>query len=251
MTGRKTYLTARAWPRLLTLVTFLVAVNALPHLSKVHLVGYTATLAVFWVLSGPPVRTVAKRLLAILPFVGLTVLAVPFRSGTPIAGLSLGFTTLTVTREGLTTFYFVLCRSGLSVLAAVVLMTGVPFPEIIRGLQRLGVPKFITAVISFAHRYLSLIRGEALRTEKAWASRYFGRRKIAQLSAAGRIAGRLLVRSYVRSERLYYAMAARGYNGAIPVFKSPRTVRSDYVFLFCAVGTVIATCVLGLLWTPF
>jgi cobalt/nickel transport system permease protein len=251
MTGRKKYLSARTWPRLLTLIIFLVAVNALPSLSKVHLVGYTVILAVFWVLGGAPVRTVVKRLLVIVPFAGLAVLAVPFRSGTPVADLPLGFTSLTVTREGLTTFYFVLCRSGLSILAAVVLLAGVPFVEVIRGLQRLGVPKFMTAVISFGYRYLYLIRGEALWTERAWASRYFGRRKIAQLYVAGRIAGRLFVRSYGRSERLYYAMAARGYEGAIPVLNSLRTSRSDYVFLFFGIGAVITTCVLGLLWTPF
>lgn len=251
MMNRKTYISVRAWPRLLTLIIFLVAVNTLPRLSKIHLIGYITILAVFWVLSGAPARTVAKRLLAILPFAGLAILAVPFRPGTPVAVLPLGFTTLTISREGLTTFYFVLYRSGLSILAAVVLLTRISFVEVIRGLQSLGVPKFLTSVISFGHRYFSLIRGEALRTERAWASRYFGRRKIAQLFAAGRIAGRLFVRSYDRSERLYYAMVARGYEGAIPVLNSPRTVWPDYIFLFWAIGTVAATCILGLLWTPF
>jgi cobalt/nickel transport system permease protein len=250
MTGRKAYLPVCGKLRLLVLILFLVTVNALHSLSVIHLVGYGTLLAILWFLSGVAIRAVVKRLIIILPFAGLAVLAVPFREGTPIVDLGLGFTTLTITREGLAAFFSVLTRTGLSVLAAVVLLSGVPLNEIIRGLQRFNVPKFLLAVVYFGYRYLFLIRDEAVWTERAWASRYFGRRKIAQLFTGGRIMGRLFLRSYDRSERLYYAMTARGYDGAIPTLNPKHKDRMDYAILISATVFIIATAVLGLLWSP-
>jgi cobalt/nickel transport system permease protein len=129
---------------------------------------------------------------------------------------------LTVTQPGLLRFLSILSRSWLSVQLAVLLVATTQFPDLIHALRHLRFPAILTAVISFMYRYLFVLSDEVIRLVRARESRSArlpGSRAAPsaafQARIAGSMAGQLFLRSYERSDRIYNAMLARGYNGQL------------------------------------
>ena len=66
-------------------------------------------------------------------------------------------------------------------------------------------------------RYGDVITGELRRMRIARESRGAGAGRLGHARAVATSAGALFVRSYERGERVYLAMASRGYAGSMPV----------------------------------
>jgi cobalt/nickel transport system permease protein len=86
--------------------------------------------------------------------------------------------------------------------ALVILTHFVPFPAIVRGLERLRVPAALVELLSLAHRYTDVL-GRTFRTARD-AQRIRGGRGL------GAVAGVTLARAYDRTHALGEAMAMRG-----------------------------------------
>ena len=96
------------------------------------------------------------------------------------------------------------------------------------------------------YRYLFVLSDEALRLLRARSARsavIAGRRAGGSLvwrgKVAGRMVGSLMIRSFERSERIYNAMVARGYQGTFRSFSHPHLHRQDYVALALGSGTLV------------
>ncbi len=191
-----------------------------------------------------------KRSLIALPFL-LPAVGVLFTlPGKPLFQLSLGPWLLTATESGAVRFLSILLRSWLSVQAAVLLTAVTPFPEVVHALHHLRFPRLIVAVIAFMYRYLFVLGDEALRLLRARQSRsalVAGRRGGGTLrwraQVAGGMAGQLFLRSYERSERVYAAMASRGYRGELLVMHPHALQRRDWLFLlYVGAGLAVVQC---------
>ena len=213
-----------------------------------------ATLAyVFAVTLTPPGHWAALGLLALPLLAVLTIsrlsppvvlrrsaLALPFL----LAALPLMFTKegealfsvplvgWTASREGLEAVLSILAKSWLSMVAAVILTATTPAAELLRAMRVLGLPRLLVATVSFMYRYLFVIGEEALRLMRARESRsarLAGQRAAAGLGwrarVLGHMVGSLFLRTYERSERVYAAMLARGYDGE-PRFLGSRAWRA-------------------------
>jgi cobalt/nickel transport system permease protein len=126
----------------------------------------------------------------------------------------------TASREGLEAVLSILAKSWLSVLAAVILTATTPAAELLRAMRALGLPRLLVATVSFMYRYLFVIGEEALRLIRARDSRSArlpGQKPGGSLGwrakVLGNMVGSLFLRTYERSERVYAAMLARGYDG--------------------------------------
>ncbi len=107
---------------------------------------------------------------------------------------------------------FFLLRSYVSILA-VLLVTRLVTPlELLRGLERLGAPRFLILVTEFLMRYLDVLRKEADAMRLATLCRGGAHN---QLLAASTL-GMLFVRSLERSTGIHNCMLARGFNGHLP-----------------------------------
>jgi cobalt/nickel transport system permease protein len=122
----------------------------------------------------------------------------------------------------------ILLKSALAVLMAAVLVGTTRPQELLRALERLRVPRLLSATIMLMYRYLFVIAAEGQRMLRARDSRSAsmpgirgGRSAHWRAGILGRMVGSLFLRSYERSERVYAAMAARGYDGSF------RSVRAD------------------------
>lgn len=156
-------------------------------------------------------RELAARLLVELPFV-LVVLGLPFTAGGPeVQVLGVG-----LSEAGIEAAWGVACKATLVVLAAGVLASTTTAPEILAGLERLRVPRQLTAVGAFAVRYVQVVLDELRRLQRARTARGDDPRWVWQGRAAGRSAGALAVRCLERGERVHRAMLARGFDGRLP-----------------------------------
>jgi cobalt/nickel transport system permease protein len=199
-------------------------------------------------LSGISFRYLLKRSFIALPF-ALAAVTLPFTvPGQTWATIPL-LGGITVTIEGTVRFLSILIKSWISVQMAILLVSLTPFPDMMWALQALHIPKPLVAIVSFMYRYLFVLSDEVLRLIRARASRSArvdGRRSGGTLlwrgQVAGRMAGSLMLRSFERSERIYNAMASRGYQGQFRTFSRPGFNRAD--FLSLGVGILYLAAVL-------
>ncbi len=182
------------------------------------------------ILSELGVGYVLKRAVLALPFV-LAALPVVFTvPGDALLRVAAGPWTLTVSDQGVIRFVSIAFKSWLSVQAAIVLAGATPFPELLAAMRALRIPRLLVAIIGLMWRYLFVLADEALRLMRARAARSGhvaapGVRPGGTLAwrarVTGGMAGNLFLRSFERAERIYAAMAARGYDGEVRLLPQP------------------------------
>lgn len=175
---------------------------------------------------------VQRRSALALPFLLAAVTLLLARPGEP--ALPLPGTPWAVSMAGLWRFLAVVARSYLSVQAAVLLAATTPFPDLLWGMRALKVPRVLVAVGGFLYRYLFVLADEARRMLQAREARSVvpegkkgGRTVFWRARVTGAMAGTLFLRAYERSERIWAAMVARGYDGEVRVLSAPTLRAAD------------------------
>ena len=182
---------------------------------------------------GPGV--VWSRARVVLPLVVFVAVFVPFVRGGPTVDVG----PLSLSEQGLETFALVTAKATIGALSAVLLGATASFPDILHGLERLRVPRLLTVIAGFMYRYVFVIADEARRMRAALAARAYRPRHLGQVGALGRMVTALFLRSYERGERVYLAMLARGYAGAMPRLAVLAFRRADTAFLATLALTLI------------
>lgn len=202
-------------------------------------------------LSELGVRFVYARAVLAAPFV-LAALPLLFTvAGEPLAAFQVGPWTLTLTQPGLVRFISVALKSWLSVQIAIVLAATTAFPDLLAAMRSLRVPRLLVAVIGLMWRYLFVLVDEVLRLMRAREARSghpiapagrVGGSLAWRAQVTGGMAGNLLLRSFDRSERIYAAMASRGYDGEVRGLSRPPVPALAWVVL--AGGLLLLTLIL-------
>lgn len=197
-------------------LAFVLAVALTPPGAWPVLIVLTALAISAVILAELRARFVLARLAPVWPFM-LAALPLLFTlRGTPLAMLPWGWM---VTREGLLRFCGMALKMNLSMVMALTLITVTPFVEILATLRSWGMPRLLGAMLGLTWRYLFVLADEAQRLMRARAARSagglngHGRSVIWRARVTGNMAGNLLLRGTERAERVYEAMAARGYDG--------------------------------------
>ena len=161
------------------------------------------------------------RSLIALPFILIALPTVFTKPGVPVYELYLGFVTLTATVEGIEFFTSVLIKSWASVTAAVLLTSTTPANGLLSALRALKMPAILVSVVMLMYRYLFVLVDETQRMLRARSARSAavgpgsGGSVVWRAKSAGGMAGSLFIRTLDRSERIYMAMLARGYDGGV------------------------------------
>jgi cobalt/nickel transport system permease protein len=158
-----------------------------------------------------PLLVLARRLTIELPFVGFAIL-LPFL--TP--GKDIDVLGISLSSDGLWAAWNILAKATLGVAATAVLAATTPVPSLLRGLERLHMPRIVTAVAGFMIRYGDVLTAESHRMHVARLSRGYDPRWFWQIKAIATSSGTLFVRSFERGERVYLAMVSRGFSGTMP-----------------------------------
>lgn len=192
-----------------------------------------------------------------------SIVALPF----VLAALPLAFTTPgppllhvpllgAISGAGLARVATILARAWLSVQAAILLTATTRFPDLLWALGRLGLPRALVTIVGLGYRYLFVLADEVSRMARARRARC-GRLSTApgrppvmwQAQVAGRMVGTLLIRSLERSERVYFAMASRGYDGT-PRTAAPFQLAWRDLALVLGAAAALALIVHGS-WSPW
>lgn len=177
-----------------------------------------------------------RRSRAVLPLILFVAAFVPFfRHG----GASWSLGPSTVSEAGLAVLGAVAAKATIGTVSAVLLGATTAFPDVLRGLELLRVPRLFTLIAAFMYRYLFVIVGELQRMRTALVARAYRPRHVLQAGAVGRVASAMFLRSYRRGERVYLAMLARGYSGSMPAMSVLAFRRADVLFIsVIAIGLV-------------
>lgn len=201
---------------------------------------YAAILAVGLAARVSPL-TLVRRSWVVLPFM-LAALPLPFTSPGPHWAAPGG---LLLSVPGTLRLIAVFFKAWLSVQVSILLITTTPANQVFWALAALGLPRVLVLVVSFAWRYLDVLRDETRRMLQARASRSAGERGGGlwwRAQVAGQMVASLLIRSIARSERVFAAMESRGDPANPRLLNDARFARRDGLTL--ALGGVAMLAVL-------
>jgi cobalt/nickel transport system permease protein len=173
-----------------------------------------------------------------------------------IAAVTIGPITLTISAEGLRRFLTIMIGSWLSVQVALLLAFTTPFHDLIDGLRELHLPRILVSIISFMYRYLAVLGDEGsrmLRARDARSAAGTGRAGGSlrwRATVTGRMVGSLFLRAYERSERVYGAMLARGFEGEFRHLRARALHRSEIAWLVALLALLAVYEVIAILWLP-
>ncbi|HTQ29935.1 MAG TPA: CbiQ family ECF transporter T component [Opitutaceae bacterium] len=103
-------------------------------------------------------------------------------------------------------------RGSLCLLTMLLLGATTSFSALLVVLHRIRVPALLVTTLALMYRYLHLLSDEAQRMNRARACRTFTPSRRRTWLISGEVIGRLFVRASERAERIYLAMAARGWS---------------------------------------
>lgn len=221
--------------KLVLAVLFIVSVVLTPDGAWPAYVLLTALALGVIVISQLGVGFVLRRSAVALPFALAAVTVVFTTPGWSLLSLHVLGREVALTDAGLVRFVSIMLKSWLSVQVAVVLTTSTRFPALLQAMRSLRLPKVLVAIFGFTYRYLFVIGDEALRLMRARAARsgvisgQTGRIQFRSQGGSlfwrarvtGGMVGSLFLRSVERSERIYDAMIARGYDGEVRSLRLP------------------------------
>jgi len=215
----------------LMVLAFVLVVMATPPTAWVSFALCTALMAGLTLLARLPPLYVLKRSVVVLPFVLVVALSLPFfEDGREAGSYNIEWWKVSISYDGLLLLWNVVVKSWLSALSLILLSATTPFPRLLKGLERLGVPRVMVMILSFMYRYIFVLVDEAMRLGRARDSRNLGGGLLWRARTLGNMIGTLFLRSYERAERVYQAMLARGFDGEIRTLDELRIGRADLYF---------------------
>ncbi|MCC7354392.1 MAG: cobalt ECF transporter T component CbiQ [Anaerolineae bacterium] len=196
-----------------------------------------------------------RRAALALPF-ALAALTVIFTTTGPAwLRLPLGPWTVTITYPGLERFASIAVKSWLSVQAAILLSATTEFPALLLAMRAVKVPRLLVAIFGLMWRYLFVLADEARRLMQAREARSAdtdgrGGGSVAWRGrVTGGMVGNLFLRGIERGERIYAAMAARGYDGEVRAFPLPRLGGGSLLVLVAGLLLCLSLAILAqLVW---
>jgi cobalt/nickel transport system permease protein len=217
--------------KLLATMIFIITVVSFDRYAFGRLMPYIFYPTLLMALSGTPYSMLLKRFLIALPFcffAGLTNIIFDKSPAFAIGNITVSY--------GTVSFFSILFRTYLCVMAVLLLISITPFSEITNSMHRLRIPGIFIVMFEMTYRYIGVLFAEAYSMYIAYSLRNSGQKGIA-MNDMGSFAGHLLLRSFNRADCVYNAMKCRGYTlGASP--RSERKIeRKDLIFC-------IVTCLL-------
>ena len=192
--------------KVLVTIFFLIAVVSFGRYEAANLLPLFLYPVILFSWADIPVWPILKRLLLVSPLViGIGILNPIFDPETvTLLGIVLS--------KGWLTFISIMIKTFLAVTAALLLMATTGMNGIARALRMMGVPGLFVLQLLLTFRYIAVLTEEALRIVTAYSLKAPGHKGIKR-RYWGSLAGRLLIRTMDRSQRIYQAMLLRGFDG--------------------------------------
>ena len=219
--------------KLVATFAYIVAVVSFGRYDVLGAVPFFLYTAIACSLAELPMKTLGKRFLIALPFcafAGLTNLLLDRQAAFAIGGVDISF--------GLLSMITILLRTYLCVMSVFILVSTTPFSSLTRELRRMHVPQIFITLVELIYRYIGVLIDEAASMGVAYKLRSVKARGIA-MKDMGPFVGQLALRSFDRGERVYAAMACRGFGGEFPE-REPVKMKAGDVLAACLLCAAFA-----------
>ncbi len=237
--------------KLFLTLAFILSVSLAPVGAwPVYILLFTLALSAS-ILSELGVRFVMGRAFLAAPFVLAALPVLVTVRGTALFAISLGRFSVSITAPGMERFLSIALKSWLSVQMAVLLTSTTSLTELLVAMRALRLPRLLIAVLGLMWRYLAVLVDEALRMMRARESRSAswqgagGGSLLWRARVTGAMAGTLFLRGYERSERIYNAMLARGYDGTIRSLPLATLSAKERLVLVVGLASLVVLVLLG------
>ncbi len=238
--------------KLALLSTFLLTVALLPIGAWVVYALIGGLLLAGLLISELPLAVLYKRSLILeIPMMLVLLPQLFIKNGDSLELAIFSYHHIYLSVMGLERIVSLLIRSWLSLQGAVLITSVTRFEDLLAAMRACGLPHLLTAIFGLMWRYLFILIEEAGRMSQARASRSAANQSGAVLPlvsfiwsarVTGGMAGALLLRSLERSERIYQAMQARGYDGHLrgSIMEEPFTAKQKgLTLLFVSTGFLL------------
>ncbi len=199
--------------KLIAITAMIVASLCIFELS--YLLAICVVPLILAVASRIPLKHLVYRTALIPVFIGLISLPTLFMTaGNPVWAANLGGINLIITAEGVTRFLVFVVRVWFCVASLSLLILSTGFDKTLKLLASIKVPTLIIQLFSLTYRYFFVSIEEAQSVLMAKEARTYVHKRnfnMRSLRDLGAIIASLFIRTYERSERVYLAMKARGF----------------------------------------
>ncbi len=199
----------------MAVLAFIIVSVSTPITQWQAFIAYFAAIFLVSLIAKIPTLTLLTRSLIEIPFIFFAILMPFFGTG---ERFEVG--PFNLYRESLLAGAGIVVKGTLGVLSAVVLSTSTTARELLRGLEKLHLPKLMVQIAAFMLRYVNVISDEMERMKIARESRGFTATGIKHWKVLATAAAALFIRSYERGERVHLAMLSRGFDGVLPTLNS-------------------------------
>lgn len=216
----------RTAPQVKIAVAFgaLLAIVTTPREAIWAFAAYAIGIVVIASTAGITPSFAARRLTIEIPFLLLAVLLPLFGDAPTVQVLGIDLSI-----GGLWDAWNIVAKATLGLMIATILGATTEVTQMLSGLDGLRMPPVVTAIAGFMVRYIDVILGDWSRMRIAMVARGHDPRWITQVGPYARSIGVMFVRTYERGERVYLAMASRGYTGTMPVSTQVATPAPQWI----------------------
>lgn len=136
---------------------------------------------------------------------------------------------------------FLIALKAISICMIIFPMIGtMKFHQTLKALEKLKLPNKLIQMMMFTYRYIFVLLEELKRMSVAVKARLFRQRTdILTLRVTANLVGMLFIRGFERTQRVYNAMASRGYNGRLNTLDEFRLTKKDFLKAFVVITATV------------
>ena len=211
--------------KIVVMLLFIFAVVITPYREMSDFLCYAGILFIIALVSRVSLFHYLSKLLKLYPMIFLITFLLPFFPAINGAEYQIGF--VKIYQSGLQKFALINIKSVLAILMSIVLTVTTDFSMLLKGVEKLRVPRLPIMVLSFMYRFIFLLIDETERMQMAYQSRYIKLPVLRRLQIFSQQIGVLFIRTYERGERVYQAMDSRGWSGEVRTLNDLHWRRTD------------------------
>jgi len=195
---------------------------------------------------GIPPKLLGLRLAIPLVMAGVVLITQIFFYGTtalfiiPLWGFNLvGYA------EGLARGFLIMCRVIGGVSLILFLSMSTPAHRLLLAATWFRVPKIFVELALLVYRYIFVFLEEMVTIKDAQRVRLGYHNWRQSMRSLGILGGSLILRAYDRAERVFEAMVARGYTGAMTITYTEHFGRKDFIAAVCLGSVLLVLYLIG------
>jgi cobalt/nickel transport system permease protein len=197
--------------KLITTLIFIIMVVSLGKYEISMMIPFVIYPLAMIVSGELPFNYLLKKIILVAPFAVLIGIFNPFMDREVLVQIG----SLNIS-GGWISFFSIMIRFGLTVSAALILISLTGFNTVCMALKKLGVPRPFVIQLLFLYRYIFVLIDETSRMVRARSLRSFASGGI-HFKVFVSLIGQLLLRTLDRAQRIHLAMCCRGFDGHIRI----------------------------------